>query len=173
MREGPEGEVAALQPQPCWPWSLGCRVSAPSSTLAASASLSHTDAVYTAVRGAGGAGLGPVCVCNGARVGGCEGGRAERLPWHSALGVGLSHVYGEEGGGEMKNLGGKGMQAGGGVSWGTPMCAGEPGGAPELAPGSPAAFPPLPSGTRWVPLGSQLDGGLALAPWKPCASFHS
>lgn len=42
-------------------------------------------------------------------VGGCEGGWAERLPWHSVLGVGLPHMYGRGrgGGAEGSLVGGK------------------------------------------------------------------
>jgi hypothetical protein len=47
------------------------------------------------------------CLC----VGGCEGGWAERLPWHSVLGVGLPHMYGRgRGGGEMKGAWWEGRQ---------------------------------------------------------------
>ena len=69
--------------------------------------LSHTDAqnyVYTPGScGAGGAVMGP-CACVMVRVGGCEGGWAERLPWHSALGVGLPHSEGEEVGGTRRGF---------------------------------------------------------------------
>lgn len=83
-------------------WAAGPRLLPPHPTSSASVSLSHRRTelrIYAReLRGWQGCD-GPVCVCNGARVGGCEGGWAERLPWHSALGVGLPHSEGEEVGG--------------------------------------------------------------------------
>lgn len=98
---------------------------------------------------------GPVCVCNGVRVGGCEGGWAERLPWHSALGVGLPHTEGEEVGGR-EEASGRGPRLGG-FRRGRPVCTGRRGapsgaghGCPCHSPSGPLA-PPSGAIGHWPP----------------------
>lgn len=147
-------------------WGACCFFHTPLSLLC----FSHTDAqncIYDReLRGWHGCD-GPVCVCNGARVGGCEGGWAERLPWHSALGVGLPHTQGRgRGGGDVTRLWG-GASCLEDPSWGAVVCTGGPRGtlrgwpqAPLLQPlsslwytRSPFGFPVRPWGGHW-PLGS-------------------
>ena len=107
---------------------------------------------------------GPVCVCNGVRVGGCEGGWAERLPWHSALGVGLPHTEGEEVGGR-EEASGRGPRLGG-FRQGRPVCTGRQGAPSGAGHGCRCRSP---SGPLAPPSGSHR----ALAPGKPWESCLS
>lgn len=118
-------------------------------------------------------GDGAVRVCNGVCVGGCEGGWAERLPWHGALGVGLPHMQGRgRAGGDRRSTregpGARGTPVGL-TNWGA-WTQGPLRGCPQ----APLLQPLSPLWNTRSPFGSPFGAwGGCWSPGKPCVTFPS